>query len=143
LIAVLRRGDFRVIHISIQATHVHLICEADDRKALANGVRALSIAAAHRLNAAVGRDRGCARRKGRVFTDRYHATVIDSARQCRNELAYVLRGSIKTTIDVRSGSGDYRACLSYPLTALGRSAVGLVEIRSRGSRSIAAINSTA
>ena len=78
LITVLARGDFRVIHISIQARHVHLICEADDRMALSKSVRALSISAAHRLNMAIGRDRGTARRKGRVFTDRYHAEVIDS-----------------------------------------------------------------
>jgi REP element-mobilizing transposase RayT len=88
LIRVLARGDFRVVHVSIQATHVHLICEADDRIALSKGVRALSISAAHRLNAAIGEERGVGRRKGRVFTDRYHAKVIDSARQCRNELAY-------------------------------------------------------
>jgi hypothetical protein len=58
--------------------------------ALGKGVRALSISAAHRLNAAIGEERGAGRRRGRVFTDRYHAEVIRSPKQCRNELAYVL-----------------------------------------------------
>ena len=83
LITSLVRADFRVVHVSIQARHVHLICEADDRIALANGVRGLSISAARRLNLAV-------RRRGRVFVDRYHATAIASAKQSRSELAYVL-----------------------------------------------------
>ena len=88
--AVIGRGDFRVVHVSIQANHVHLVCEADDRVALANGVRALSISAARRLNEAVGKDRGCEARRGRVFADRYHADVMDSPRKCRNVLAYVI-----------------------------------------------------
>lgn len=77
------RQHFRVIHISIQAHHLHLICEADDRLALANGVRGLSISVAHRLNRLY-------HRRGRVFIDRYHATSIDSPRQARAALAYVL-----------------------------------------------------
>lgn len=108
LIAVLARGDFRVVHISIQATHVHLICEADDRMALSRGVRALSISAAHRLNMAIGRDRGGPRRRGRVFTDRYHATVISLPRQCRNELAYVLNNWRRHRED-RAGAAQRRA----------------------------------
>ena len=110
LVRVLVSGDFRVVHISIQATHVHLICEADDRMALSKGVRALSISAAHRLNAAIGEDRGTGRRKGRVFTDRYNAKVIDSARQCRNELAYVLNNWRHHDED-RSGAAQRHARL--------------------------------
>ena len=53
LLCVLGRHDFRVVHLSIQGNHVHLLCEADDKKALANGVRALCISAARRLNLAV------------------------------------------------------------------------------------------
>jgi len=108
LITVLARGDFRVVHISIQATHVHLICEAEDRIALSKGIRALSISAAHRLNAAIGEERGTGRRKGRVFTDRYHAKVIGSARQCRNELAYVLNNWRRHREDL-AGAAQRRA----------------------------------
>ena len=101
LLTSLARGDFRVVHVSIQATHVHLLCEADDRIALANGVRGLSISAARRLNAAVAR-------RGRVFVDRYHATAIASPRHSRAELAYVLNNWRKHRED-RAGLAQRRA----------------------------------
>ena len=82
------KHDFRVVHVSIQANHIHLLCEADDRHALATGMQGLAIAAARRLNRELSR-RG-ARRRGTVFADRYHATVITSPAQARNALSYVL-----------------------------------------------------
>jgi REP element-mobilizing transposase RayT len=91
LIKSLERRNFRVVHISIQGHHIHVLCEADDRVALANGVRGLSISAARRLNAAIAEDLGLPKaRVGRVFIDRYHATQIHHPRQARNALAYVL-----------------------------------------------------
>jgi REP element-mobilizing transposase RayT len=91
LITSLGRSDFRVVHISIQRHHVHLLVEADDRLALSRGVRALSISAAHQLNDAVTIERRLPRpRRGRVFTDRYHATPIKTPTQARSALAYVL-----------------------------------------------------
>jgi putative transposase len=91
LIKSLERRNFRVVHISIQGGHIHALCEADDRVALANGVRGLSISAARRLNAAIAADLGLPKaRVGQVFIDRYHATQIRSPRQARNALAYVL-----------------------------------------------------
>ena len=84
-----QRADFRVVHVSIQNGHIHLLCEAADRISLANGVRGLCISAARRLNVAISEDRGV-KRRGRVFTDRYHATTIANPRQARNALAYVL-----------------------------------------------------
>ena len=89
LIGSLGRHDFRVVHLSIQRHHIHLLCEADDRKALANGVRALCISAARRLNLAVSVERDTPR-SGQVFSDRYHATAITHPRQARHALAYVL-----------------------------------------------------
>jgi hypothetical protein len=83
------RPGFRVVHLSIQRHHIHLLCEADDRTTLANGVRALCISAAKRLNRAVT-VAGGKPRTGRVFTDRYHATTIATPRQARHALAYVL-----------------------------------------------------
>jgi REP element-mobilizing transposase RayT len=91
LLTSLARSDFRVVHISIQGSHVHLLCEADHRLALANGVRGFSISAAHRLNAAISIDRKLARRRrGRVFVDRYHATQLSTPTHARHALAYVL-----------------------------------------------------
>ena len=78
-----RAHEFRVIHVSIQRNHVHLIIEADNRMRLARGMQALQIAAARRLNRLM-------RRRGQVFTDRYFAEQILAPRQARNALAYVL-----------------------------------------------------
>ncbi len=86
---VLGRDDFRIIHISIQQTHVHLIVEASCQDALAKGMQGFEISAARRLNAMFARRRGRPRR-GKVFVDRYHRDVITSPRQARNTLAYVL-----------------------------------------------------
>jgi REP element-mobilizing transposase RayT len=103
-IAVLKREDFRIVHLSIEGTHIHLLVEAQHRRALTTGIRAFEISAAKHLNAAFSnagswweRKRAArlghalpARRKGRVFSDRYHETVIKTPRQARHALAYVL-----------------------------------------------------
>ena len=89
MVKTLERTNFRIVHVSIQGDHIHLLCEADDRIALANGVRGFCISAARLLNGAVSKERRVTRR-GRVFTDRYHATPITHPRQARNALAYVL-----------------------------------------------------
>jgi REP element-mobilizing transposase RayT len=80
---VLSRLDFRIVHVSIQANHLHLLVEADDAGALAKGMQAFLISLARKLNAHLDRS-------GPVFPDRYHARVIDSRRQARHALAYVL-----------------------------------------------------
>ena len=84
------RGDFRIVHISIQRTHVHLLVEAQDKAALSAGMHGFQISAAKHLNAAIGRERDGSRRRGTVFPDRYHAVVIDSPRQARHALSYVI-----------------------------------------------------
>jgi hypothetical protein len=77
------RPGFRIVHFSILGNHVHLICEADGPRALATGVRALSIRLARRLNTRMGR-------KGPVFEDRYHAHVLRAPAEVRNAVRYVL-----------------------------------------------------
>src|SRR5690348_3835222 len=39
----LPRETFRIVHLSIQGTHVHLLVEADDRQALARGMQGFQI----------------------------------------------------------------------------------------------------
>src|SRR6185369_8779517 len=85
-----RRDDFRIVHISIQRTHVHLLVEAENKLALAAGMQGFQISAAKQLNAAISIGRPGPRRKGAVFPDRYHAVVIDSPRQARHALSYVI-----------------------------------------------------
>jgi REP element-mobilizing transposase RayT len=84
LAAVLDGADlFRIVHFSLQGNHLHLLCEASDRMALARGLQGFQISAAKHLN------REC-KRRGQVFPDRYFAEAIDSVRQVRHTLSYVL-----------------------------------------------------
>jgi REP element-mobilizing transposase RayT len=95
MLRALWRDDFRIVHVSIQATHIHLIVEADDERALTRGIRGFEISAARRLNrtpAATTRRRA---RKGRVFADRYHAEQLRTPRQVRNAMAYVLNNFLR------------------------------------------------
>ena len=89
LVTTFTRENFRVVHLSIQNTHLHLLVEADHRTALAKGMQAFQISAAKHVNAAISRQRS-KRRRGTVFVDRYHAKIIRSPRQARNALSYVL-----------------------------------------------------
>jgi REP element-mobilizing transposase RayT len=93
-------SEFRIVHISVQNTHVHLICEAVTKRALSRGMRAFQISAAKHLNAAISRRRRLdTRRRGRVFTDRYHVEVLTSPTQVRNALAYVLNNWRRHGVD--------------------------------------------
>jgi REP element-mobilizing transposase RayT len=68
-------GAFRIVHISIQRTHVHMLVEADNKHALARGMQSFQISAAKHLNHAASIEivkRGGKRRRGTVFPDRYH-----------------------------------------------------------------------
>jgi REP element-mobilizing transposase RayT len=81
------RGRIRIVHISIQRTHIHLLVEANDKLALGIGMQGFQISAARHINTALGEER---RRRGRVFCDRYHVVVITSPTQARHALSYVL-----------------------------------------------------
>ena len=88
-----RREDFRIVQLSIQRTHLHLLVEAADRHALSKGMQGFQVSAAKLLNAAIRKDGR--RRRGSVFQDRYHATIITSPRQARHVLQYVLSNWLK------------------------------------------------
>jgi len=77
------RFGFRLVHFSLQGQHLHLVCEADDRRALARGMQGLSIRLARRLNRHL-------HRSGKVLRDRYHSRVLTTPTEVRNVLAYVL-----------------------------------------------------
>jgi REP element-mobilizing transposase RayT len=84
------REDFRIVHLSLQRTHVHLIVEASNKEALARGMQGFQISAAKHLNAAISKDRPGPRRRGTVFPDRYYAEIITSPTQARHTLSYVM-----------------------------------------------------
>src|SRR6185436_5816142 len=83
------RERIRIVHISIQRTHVHLLVEAETKLALARGMQGFQISAARNINTALGPDK-YRRRRGKVFVDRYHLVVITSPRQARHVLSYIL-----------------------------------------------------
>jgi REP element-mobilizing transposase RayT len=79
---VSRHLGCRIIHVSIQRTHVHLILEADSGAALTETMRSFEISAARQINRVLGEG-------GHVF-ERYRANALTSPSQVRNCLAYVL-----------------------------------------------------
>jgi REP element-mobilizing transposase RayT len=87
-VAAAVRERIRIVHISVQATHIHLLVEADNKLALARGMQGFQISVARNVNTALGD--GARRRRGRVFADRYHLVVVRSPTQARNVLAYVM-----------------------------------------------------
>jgi REP-associated tyrosine transposase len=110
-VAAGRRRNFRIIHFSAQTDHVHLIVEAASRESLSRGVQGLAGRIARGFNRAVGRS-------GRVWSGRYHARPLTTAREVRNALVYVLLNFRKhlraaPAIDPRS-SGPWFSGWSRP-----------------------------
>ncbi len=93
------RFGLRVVHHSVQATHIHLIAEAENARALSRGMQGLSIRIAKRLNAHW-------RRHGAVLGDRYHVHRLRTPREVRHALLYVLNNARKHAAQagVRYGS---------------------------------------
>ena len=87
------RSDYRVVEISIQNSHVHLLAEAESKDALARGMQGFEISAAKQLNRALGR------RRGTVFASRYYAKVIKTPTQARNAYAYLFNNWRKHRAD--------------------------------------------
>jgi REP element-mobilizing transposase RayT len=83
------RERIRIVHISLQRTHVHLLVEANDKQSLARGMQGFQISAARHINTMLGEGR-CRRRRGSVFADRYHLEVITSPRRAHHTIRYVL-----------------------------------------------------
>jgi len=82
------RERFRIVHISLQRTHVHMLVEAEHKRALGLGMQGFQVSAARHINTALAA--GARRRRGRVFADRYHVEVITSPTQAHHALRYVL-----------------------------------------------------
>ena len=80
------RFGFRVIEFSAQGNHLHLIVEADTRAALSRGMQGLTIRIARAINRHVGR-------RGKVFSDRFHARLLGTPTEVRNAILYVLNNA--------------------------------------------------
>lgn len=111
-----RRGRIRIVQLSIQRTHVHLLVEADSKERLAKGVLGFQVAAARNINRALGASG--ARRRGKVFAGRYHLVVITSPTQARAVISYVLNNWRKHAEDRAEGrawmTDPYSTGLAFP-----------------------------
>jgi putative transposase len=82
------RPNFRLLHFSVQTTHLHLLVEADGSTAFRSGIQGLAIRVARAINRAFGR-------RGKVWRERYHAHMLQTPRETRNALVYVLQNFMK------------------------------------------------
>ena len=80
------RFGWRLVHYSIQTTHMHFIAEARDERALSRGMQGLSVRVARALNKLWNRT-------GSVFADRFHARALCTPREIRCALLYVLQNA--------------------------------------------------
>jgi putative transposase len=88
-------------HYAVQPDHLHLVVEAQHRKALTAGARGLSVRVARLLNRARGRS-------GKVFADRFHARPLRTPREVRRALAYVLLQERRHAAKRRSATSTTR-----------------------------------
>jgi REP element-mobilizing transposase RayT len=100
-----RHETVRLCHMSIQHNHLHLILEADDERALSRAMRSFKISFAKNLNRELGRT-------GTVFADRYHTERLETPRQVKHCLAYVL-GNWRKHGEDRAHAGPPRLADRY------------------------------
>jgi putative transposase len=105
-LVVARRETMRIVHISIQNNHIHLLVEANDKTALSKGMQSFKISAAKQINRTLGRKLRT-KRRGTVFADRYFSEVVRSPRQARHALAYVLNNWRKHREDNGAVTGNW------------------------------------
>src|SRR5882724_2350480 len=91
VMAQIRRANvrfWRVVHFSIQTTHLHLIAEVESAGELARAMKGFGVRVAKAVNAVLGR-------RGAVSSGRYHVHALRTPRETRHAIAYVLRNANK------------------------------------------------
>jgi REP element-mobilizing transposase RayT len=76
------RFGVRIVQLSVQGNHLHLLIEAPDQVALGRAMKGLGVRIARRMNAMM-------RRTGRVIGDRYHARRLRTPTEVRNAMHYI------------------------------------------------------
>lgn len=84
-----QKQGFALVQYSVQGEHLHLLVEADEKRALARGMQGLMIRIAKALN------RFWRRRLGAVFAERYFSRAVRTAWEIKRALAYVLNNARK------------------------------------------------
>lgn len=86
VMAQIRRANrrfWRIVHFSIQSTHLHLLVEVESVAELARAMKGLGVRMARAVNAVLGR-------RGAVSSGRYHVHALRTPRETRHAIAYVL-----------------------------------------------------
>jgi REP element-mobilizing transposase RayT len=81
--AARERFGTRLVQISVQSNHVHLIVETESKDALSRAMQGLGGRIAYRLNQRL-------RRHGPALADRYHSRVLKTPLEVQRALVYVL-----------------------------------------------------
>jgi putative transposase len=77
------RFGLRIIEFAVLGNHLHLLVEADSDLSLSRGMQGLGVRIAKALNRVM-------QRRGRVFDDHYHASLLATPTKLVNAIAYVL-----------------------------------------------------
>src|SRR5262245_1911389 len=83
------KEGFALVQFSVQRDHLHLLVETSDRNRLARGMQGLAIRIAKNLN------RFWRRPVGSVFAERYFARAVQTAKEIKRALQYVLSNARK------------------------------------------------
>jgi len=108
-----QEARFRIVEFSVQADHVHLLVEADDKAALQTGMRSFSARLARRVNRLLFR-------RGPLVADRWHGRALTSPRAVRQALVYVLANHKKhepasaKTLDAYSSAPYFTSFAEFP-----------------------------
>jgi REP element-mobilizing transposase RayT len=84
LFAGANQPGFRIVHFSILGNHLHLIIEADTSERLSRGMQGIAVRISHAVN------RGMSRKRGKVFSDRFHEHVLRTLREVKAAIHYVV-----------------------------------------------------
>ncbi|MCW5806635.1 MAG: transposase [Deltaproteobacteria bacterium] len=102
--------EYRIVHISIQHNHLHLLVEASSKETLALGMQSFATCAAKAINKAL-------ERAGKVFAHRYHATAVHRARRAT-------RSPTSSATGATTARPAARACTSTGSPRRSRSTAG-------------------
>lgn len=109
LVRATRRDSprFRVVHFSVQRSHLHLVVEASDRRALSSGMSGLATRIARYVNELLSR-------RGRFWAERWHGRALTTPREVRNAIVYVLANARKhARIALPAGVDPYSSTLWF------------------------------
>jgi putative transposase len=84
LIAGANKPGFRLIHFAILSNHLHLIVEAESTRVLSRGIQGITVRIARAVNTAISRKRG------KVFSDRFHEHVLRTPSEAKAAVSYVI-----------------------------------------------------